>query len=208
MSDIDSDSDSYPNEIKNQVVRKTTYFTGLKENKNIVDKDQTKNYIIFQNDFLHLQVKTLEDKINKMNHKIKDLENDNESMETSKNNLKFYVKNEHELSGYYKKINEIYEDEMSKMDKELFKVLKQITIVFVSYIVIGIILVYLNYFNEVFIIMNTGFVILNTNIMYPFFLKLIKFFDIKKDERVVKWRSEITKANQGNKYLDDLIDNF
>lgn len=207
----DNDSDYELDDIKNQMVtqtKKTTYFNGLKENKNIIDKDQAKNYIIFQNDFLHLQVNTLETKINKMSHKIKELETDNESMETSKNNLKFYVKNEHELSSYYKKINEIYDDDLVKVNKEFITLVKKIFMAFISFIMISFILLYFDYVDEFFAIANTGFLIACANLMYPFSIKLMNMFNIKKDDRIMKYKNEITKANQGNKYLDDLIDNF
>lgn len=208
MSYIDSDSD---NEIKNQYVtetKKTTYFNGLKENKSVIDKDHAKNYIIFQNDFLHLQVNTLESKVNKMKSKIKELESDNESMETSKNNLKFYIKNEHELSNYHKKINDIYDEEIGKIKNESSLILKKIYIVCISFFVCSFIIVYLNLFHTLFIGALLGFMLTCAKIFDPLYFNVLKLINIKKDDRILKYRSEITRANQGNKYLDDLIDNF
>ncbi len=203
MSDSDSDSD-----LKITETKKTTYFNGLKENKNVIDKDHAKNYIIFQNDFLHLTVKTLEEKIIKMRSKIKELESDNESMETSKNNLKFYIKNEHELSNYHKKINDTYDEEINKIKNEFSSILKKIYIICVSFFVTSFIIIYFNMFHTLFISALLGFILTTLKIFNPLYFKVLKLINIKRDDRILKYRLEITKANQGNKYLDDLIDNF
>lgn len=206
MSDNDSDSDSEHNIVTE--TKKTTYFNGLKENKSVIDKDHAKNYIIFQNDFLHLQVNTLESKINKMKSKIKELESDNESMETSKNNLKFYIKNEHELSNYHKKINDIYDEEIGKIKNESSFILKKIYIVCMLFFVTSFMIIYFNMFHTLFIGSLLGFILTSLKIFDPLYFNVLKLINIKKDDRILKYRSEITKANQGNKYLDDLIDNF
>lgn len=208
MSDnSDSDSDSDSNQIITET-KKTTYFNGLKDNKTVIDKDHAKNYIIFQNDFLHLQVNTLESKINKMKSKIKGLESDNESMETSKNNLKFYIKNEHELSNYHKKINDIYDEEICKIKNELIISLKKINISIFLFIVLAFVGLYFNRFYMIFGFLIVSLDISFIEISYTFLIKLYKLINIKKDDRIIKYRIEINRANQGNKYLDDLIDNF
>lgn len=187
------------------ITEKTTYFTGLKDNKNIIDNDHSKNYIIFQNDFLHFQVKTLEDKIVKLSSKIKTLEIDNENLETAKNNLKHYVKNEHELYGHYKQITELYEEEINKFKNEFYIMLRKLAIVSISFTMMSLLIMY---FQLSLIGIFLAFIIYGTKLIMPFSHSIQKILKLKNDNRITKHKFEIQQANLGNKYIDDLIDNF
>lgn len=187
-----------------KVIEKILYFKGLKENI-ASEKDQYKNYIIFQNDFLHLRVKELEDKITELNLEIKELESDNEGMEISKNNLKFYFKNEHELGNHYKKTMEMYEEEIFKFKNEYDILTRKLEIISIVFFVCVMISIYFDYFLYSIMI---GFLITCIVMVDPFLKSVQTIKKLNNDDRIVRNKIEIERANLGNKYLDHLVDNF
>lgn len=212
----DSDSEFETNKTSGPV---SFYFQGLQDNKHILDKDSAKNYIILQNDNLHQKTETLATANKKLIAKIRELEDEVSSLESGKSNLRHYVKNFNELSNYHKDLVAIYDNHFDKTVKNTINYKNKL---FFMFLVVQIVflcksLIQLNPFEFSFswVVLFTfiyNHVVYMSNIynMVSSQNNFIKKFkdDLKNDPKVIRLRQSISEAHQGNKYLDELIDNF
>lgn len=165
----DSDSDIEYTETETKV---TKFFNGFKETKDT----NAHSYIIHQNDCLHSKVKSLEDKIVKLNSKIKELEQENESM------------------GYHKGISEIYEAKIKQLQIEYNKMYMKdlgISSVFLVCVMCGF---YMDarrkYYDTLVLCLEISFIY----ITLPFFKTLMNFFEVRKDNVYNKYAREIINS--------------
>ena len=94
------------------------YFSGL-SNNGILNKDDNDSlkFIILQNDTFHGKVQQMTNEIQTLKTRATELEEDNEKLETSKLNLRSYLRNEIILKKLYKELNNIYLEKINYLDK-------------------------------------------------------------------------------------------
>jgi hypothetical protein len=174
------------------------------------DKKST-NYIIFQNDRLHAMLKKLEDELHELTLKNDELENDNESLETSKTNLKGYVQNQGEYNRLSKKLVDVYETAITGINKYKDELEWNIKYLGLAFILLEIALFIYKLYNfdlfgaiEMFIL--NGAVAYIVSKVYKPYTEIVKIRNIKYTQTVVKIKEELKETSKGNDYLNDLID--
>lgn len=191
------------------------YFGGLDKSGLIpaaesTDKTSTA-YIIFQNDRLHARVKELEDEVCNLTAEKEELENDNESLETSKTSLKGYVNNQAEYNKLSKQLVDIYDEHivlLNRHQEELEFHVKVFGGVFVAFEFC--LLLYKLYNIDIFgvlelLVLNAcvGFII---NKVYKSYSEIVRFKNIKNIPRVLKIKEGMKEASKGIDLLNELFD--
>jgi hypothetical protein len=184
--------------------------SGLINNTDSVDKTST-NYIIFQNDHLHTRVKDLEDQVSELTVLVSELEDDNESLEQSKTNLKGYVQNQGEYNRLSKNLIEIYDNAIGGLNKHKEELEWNAKYFGIAFIVFEVCLLIYKFYNfdiigitELIMINGGGgYVLMKT---YKPYVEIVKIKNVKYTQSVLKIKEQMKEASKGNDYLSELID--
>ena len=91
------------------------YFDPTKKDKNIDNSKTYENYVIHQNETLHIRVNELNNEVNRLTSSFNEIEEDNDRMEKSKGYMRNLLNNFNELD----KLNIKWREESNKHYKEI-----------------------------------------------------------------------------------------
>jgi len=191
------------------------YFGGL-EKSGIVSASESNDksslsYIIFQNDNLHGRVRELESSVSDLTNQVKELEDDNDSLEVSKTSLKGYVQNQGQYNKYSKNLVEIYDFAISGVGKQKEEFEWNIKFFGMAFIALEMsFFLYRLYNLDIFGIIEItilncagGYICMK---VYSSYREFINIRNIGNVASVIKIKGMMKDASKGNDYLGDLVD--
>lgn len=176
------------------------YFTTNEIKNDIMNKENpSTEYIILQNNKLHMHVKKLENSLNDLETEKNNADDEVDSLTKTRTCLQGYLKNEVEYAVNCKSVAQIYNDQLPKYYNICFK---SMMINYIYMILITICPFQLN-------IKITLTTIYMTTLGYYTGKNLTCIYHAHtKCDVLLKLKEEITKIEKSNMYIQDLIDNI
>jgi hypothetical protein len=176
------------------------YFTTNEIKKNILNKENASTeYIILQNNRLHMYVKTLENSLNDLETEKNNANDEVDSLTKTRTCLQGYMKNEVEYAVNWKSVAQIYNDQLLKYYNIC---IKSLILSYIYMILITICPFQLNIkIPLTTIYMTTLAYYTGKNLTYIYHAHT-------KCDVLLKLKEEITKIEKNNMYIQDLIDNI
>lgn len=176
------------------------YFTTNEIKKDILNKENASTeYIILQNNRLHMYVKTLENSLNDLETEKNNANDEVDSLTKTRTCLQGYMKNEVEYAVNWKSVAQIYNDQLLKYYNIC---IKSLILSYIYMILITICPFQLNIkIPLTTIYMTTLAYYTGKNLTYIYHAHT-------KCDVLLKLKEEITKIEKNNMYIQDLIDNI